>query len=526
MLLPTALHSYDESIEKLRRPSPPLSPKDSQANRYSALNTVDDPSKPRDETEQETALLSALSSILGPHCEDALQELVPKLLAAICGPCQSKREAALPTMMARLARMAQGEINALAAVQSALVEHFQSHENAGPDGFRDEPALGEALASLAQAFADYGPITSDRSPTQPQGRDHDFLQQIIDAVADPIFVKDEDHRWIFLNNAYCDFMGYSHQELVGMSDYDFFPEEEADVFWRKDDLVFSTGEPDENEERFTDADGVEHIIVTKKSMFVDSRRRRYLVGIIRDITERRRLEARLAVARRLMSLGTLAGGVAHEINNPLAFVLANLDYLRGLFEDLDDVPPEALEILETTLEGAVRVREIVSGLRTFSDSDSDADALSPVDLRQSLKHSVQLMAHEIRDQAEIIENYDEIPLVDGNDPLLGQIFLNLLINAAQSLDTGGARENTIRIETKTGEEGEAIVEISDTGRGISEGDLDHIFDPFYSTKPVGEGTGLGLAICHSLVDAMSGHIEVESKPNKGSTFRVVLPPIA
>jgi PAS domain S-box-containing protein/putative nucleotidyltransferase with HDIG domain len=127
----------------------------------------------------------------------------------------------------------------------------------------------------------------------------DYLEKIINAVADPIFVKDREHRWVLLNDAYCKFMGYSRQELIGKSDYDYFPKEEADVFWNRDEIVFETGNENVNEEEFTDAKGIKYTIVTKKTLYVDARGEKFIVGIIRDITERKRLEAETLERKRL-----------------------------------------------------------------------------------------------------------------------------------------------------------------------------------------------------------------------------------
>jgi PAS domain S-box-containing protein len=124
-----------------------------------------------------------------------------------------------------------------------------------------------------------------------------FLSEIIDAVADPIFVKDEEHRWILLNRAMCDLLGYERKDLIGKSDFDFFPEDEAHIFWTKDDEVFRSGQTVENEEFLTGADGSTHIISTKKSVFVNEKGKKVLVGVVRDLTQLKRSEQELRVAR-------------------------------------------------------------------------------------------------------------------------------------------------------------------------------------------------------------------------------------
>lgn len=123
------------------------------------------------------------------------------------------------------------------------------------------------------------------------------LEGLLEALPNPVFVKDEQHRWVLLNDAYCRFMGYERSQLIGRSDPDFFPKAEADVFWRQDDLVLSSGRDDENEEHFTDAAGNLHVIVTRKTLHVDPDGRRFLVGVITDITERKQMEEALRRSR-------------------------------------------------------------------------------------------------------------------------------------------------------------------------------------------------------------------------------------
>lgn len=457
-------------------------------------------------------LAAALHEILAASFRDDVHRLAHRIVDWLGDP---DTDIAAETLCDRLAELASGDPSKLAAVQLCLAETV---------GETNHARLAEFFAELARAFdAHEPPSAADFSGVDASEVTHDrpFLQYLIDAIPDPIFVKDRHHRWILLNDAYCEFMGYSRDELLGKSDYDFFPTQEADVFWEKDDLVFETGTPHENEEMFTDAEGNQHVIVTKKQRFVDPRGRQVLVGVIRDVTERRRLESRLAVARRLMSLGTLAGGVSHEINNPLSFLSANLDYALDALDDPRESPDDIAEALRSAQRGARRVREIVGGLESISRS-ADENA-RPVDVRDKLRSTVDIARNEIEHRAQLVEQYGPVPLVDANDRSLGQIFLNLLTNAIQALEST-AEQNQVAVETRTSPDGAAIVEISDTGIGIPDDVLEQIFDPFYTTKPVGEGTGLGLAICHSLVDAMRGHIEVDTEPGEGSTFRVVFPP--
>jgi nitrogen-specific signal transduction histidine kinase/CheY-like chemotaxis protein len=245
------------------------------------------------------------------------------------------------------------------------------------------------------------------------------------------------------------------------------------------------------------------------------------LAIGRDLGERRELQAQLVQADRLAAVGTLAAGVAHEINNPLAYVLLNLEYmLRELPKLAGDAErlPRLVERLAEARHGAERVSSIVRDLRAFSREDRDERA--PVDLRLVLTSAAKVAEPEIRARGRLLEKYEHVPPIHANGARLEQVFLNLLINAAQALPPSGGgevRASLYRRGTRV------VVEIADTGAGIPAELLDRVFDPFFSTKPIGAGTGLGLPICHSIVTSLGGEISVQSEVGKGSTFHVSLP---
>ena len=226
----------------------------------------------------------------------------------------------------------------------------------------------------------------------------------------------------------------------------------------------------------------------------------------------------------MVSVGTLAAGVAHEINNPLAYVISNLDFVNGALPAQigarADLSRDQVEALKEAREGAERVRLIVRDLKTFSRAD-DVDR-GPVDVHEVLSASANMAWNEIRHRARLVKHEARGLKACGNEARLGQVFLNLLVNAAQSIPEGDAEHNEIRIATRAQDES-VIVEVSDTGRGISPEDRPRLFDPFFTTKPVGVGTGLGLYVCQNIVASLGGSITVESEIGRGSTFRVTLP---
>ncbi|OJH36106.1 sensor histidine kinase [Cystobacter ferrugineus] len=267
---------------------------------------------------------------------------------------------------------------------------------------------------------------------------------------------------------------------------------------------------------------------------VGSARRLLLVG--HDLTERRRLERQSLQNDRLASMGALAAGIAHEINNPLAFVLSNLNFLHswradlerrlaelpGVPEQLQAVLGEAGEVLAESIEGCQRIRDIVRDMRFFSHHSSD-EALAPVDVNASLDFALRMASPELKSTARLEKSLDEeLPPVLASGGRLSQVFLNLIINAIHAMQPGGPRQHTLCVRTVR--ESECVrVDISDTGHGIAPEVLPRIFDPFFTTKPVGAGTGLGLSVSHALVQKMGGELRVHSELGRGTTFSLMLP---
>ncbi len=236
-------------------------------------------------------------------------------------------------------------------------------------------------------------------------------------------------------------------------------------------------------------------------------------------TERAELEWRLKVADRMVTMGTMAAGVAHEVNNPLTYVLHHLDVAERRMADRRELQDLRGHVVNART-GAERVYTIVSALRTFSRIDEGPK--QPVDVRSTLEAALTMASSEVKHRARVEVQQDEPILVMGNEAKLGQVLLNLIVNAAQAIPDADPQRQRIAIRVRR--EGErALIEVSDTGVGISEEHLARIFDPFFTTKPVGTGTGLGLSICHSIVSELEGSISVRSALGEGTTFVVSLP---
>jgi C4-dicarboxylate-specific signal transduction histidine kinase len=248
-----------------------------------------------------------------------------------------------------------------------------------------------------------------------------------------------------------------------------------------------------------------------------------------SLEELQRAQTHLVTADRLVALGVLAAGVAHEINNPLAYVSANLSFAIQEFNALARTrdPARLKEVqasLAEALEGTERIAIIVRDLKMLS-RDGEKDQQEPLELRPVIEAALNVARTQIKHHATVETDFGPVPAVRGSAAKLGQVFLNLVMNAAQAMDRRRS-DNRIRLSTRTLENGNAAVDVEDTGCGIPESLRQRIFDPFFTTKPIGQGTGLGLSICHGIIAAMGGRIELESDVGRGSIFRVVLPPSA
>lgn len=385
--------------------------------------------------------------------------------------------------------------------------------------------------------------------------DQDFLNTILDTMADPLFVKDEDHRWIVVNQALCDLMGQRREDILGKSDGDFFPAEEAATFWKMDEEVFASGGVNINEEPITGADGETHIIVTKKTIFTTDDGERNLVGTIRDITdlklaqdqlqvardelelrvEQRTKEAReaqdhLRQAQKMEAVGQLTGGVAHDFNNLLAVILSCLELIRSDPEDHDTVRELALRAITACDRGANLTH------RLLAFSRRQALQPTPTDVCALVRGIRDLLDRTIGEHVEIrtgpkVENC--VARVDAAQ--LETAILNLSLNARDAMSDGGVltlRVDSVNHETEVALSGDilpagdyVIIEVTDTGCGMDLATVERVFEPFFTTKEVGQGSGLGLSMVYGFATQSGGGISVTSALERGTSVKILLPMI-
>jgi signal transduction histidine kinase len=252
--------------------------------------------------------------------------------------------------------------------------------------------------------------------------------------------------------------------------------------------------------------------------------------------ERKRMREQLLISERMASVGLLAAGVAHELNNPLAILVANLELAAEQLTRMVQSEPPAAEaaampiaptdvgqLIRDAQEAAERMRLIVRDLSGLSRSNDD-DKQGPVELTRVLESAMRMAANEVRHRAQLARSYGAVPLVKGSEAKLAQVFINLIVNAAHAIPEGRAASNEIRVVTYTDPQGRAVVEVHDTGSGIPQAVLPRVFDAFFTTKGGGKGTGLGLAICHRIISGYGGEMSVESQVGRGTIFRTILPP--
>lgn len=352
------------------------------------------------------------------------------------------------------------------------------------------------------------------------------FRRLLDAAPDGIALGTRT-KFIYANPALVQLLGYSRMEELTSSPigYHVHPTDLPSARRIADDLLDKGEAEARGRLRILRKDhGI--VQVEMRAIAIEWDGDVALLGIARDMTERRRAQGQLIRADRLGAMGTLAAGVAHEINNPLAYLMLNIQYLMRELPRFDGDPARLstlLERLDEAEHGARRVSAIVGDLRTFGRPEQMERG--PVSVVQAVSAAVKVTASHFRHRARLVEAYEATPFVEGSATRLEQVFVNLLVNAAQAIPEGDpdGNEATVRVRS---DGAEVVVEVSDTGVGIPAAILDRVFDPFFTTKPRGVGTGLGLPTSLGIVTSLGGGITVSSVPGAGTTFRVNLPALA
>lgn len=366
-------------------------------------------------------------------------------------------------------------------------------------------------------------ITARRIMQQEMEKAHHFLQDMLNHIPDPIFMKDKEHRWIGGNEAFWKLMDGPPEKFIGKSDYEFFPKEEADVFWEKDNEVLNSGKALVYEEFFTDSTGRRHVFSTKKIAFPNEQGEKYLVGVIRDITdiklaeeEREKLIDELTESN--TQLERFAYICSHDLQEPIRMIASFSDRLaKHLGEPMDD---KAKRYIDYIRNGASHARNLINDVLTYARIGNDLEPPAFVEVEMVLKGVLEDLAISIKETGANI-THDALPRVPARRTHIRQLFLNLLTNALKF-----SRGEAPRVHIGVKQVADYYeFSVQDNGIGIEPEYLHKLFNIFQRLHSRDEypGTGVGLAICKKIVQQYDGEVWVESKPGEGTCFYFSLP---
>jgi PAS domain S-box-containing protein len=377
--------------------------------------------------------------------------------------------------------------------------------------------------------------------------ERNVLRTMIDLMPAFIYAKDAHSRFTACNKLVANRMGVSPADLIGKTDFEFFPREMAEKFFADEQALLKSGKAliDHEEVAFDKTRGMNRVILTSKVPLHDADGNLTgVVGMGLDITERKAADERMASSDRLESIGRLAAGVAHEINTPIQYLSDSVSFIRDgvkeLLEYIDalhaampqpPVPDENVEDLRKEMppaltlvaDGLSRIAEIVRSMKEFSHVDQRE--MSRVDLNRAISSTLIIARSEYKYVAEVKTEFQELPLVTCHGGQINQVVLNLVVNAAHAIADkvkGTPAMGLITVRTSV-DSGFAVVSVSDTGGGVPEAIRKRIFEPFFTTKEVGKGTGQGLSIAHNVIKAHGGTLTFVTEIGKGTTFTVRLP---
>jgi two-component system, cell cycle sensor histidine kinase and response regulator CckA len=368
-------------------------------------------------------------------------------------------------------------------------------------------------------------VTEWRQAEEALKESREYLNQIINCIGDPIFVKDREHRIVLVNDAMCTFAGLPHERLIGSSE---IPEAVAAIIWEQEESVFRTGKEHVSEDTLVDGQGVNRTLLTKKSPLTDKNGKKQIVGVLRDITEYKRLESQFLQAQKMEAIGVLAGGVAHDFNN----LLNVINGYAELMMDGMDLDNPMVKDLEQIREAGRRAAALTSQLLAFGRKQIMQPEI--FDLNKVISGMQSMLSRMIGEDIEIGANFHPDPMLINADPgKIQQVVMNLVVNARDAMPNGGQltiqttrvdfEESYIKEHTMTKPGPYVMLAISDNGIGMDTETQARIFEPFFTTKSKEKGTGLGLSTVYGIVKQSGGFIWVYSEPGKGTTVKVYFP---
>jgi two-component system NtrC family sensor kinase len=355
--------------------------------------------------------------------------------------------------------------------------------------------------------------------TRQIDRERRVTERIIDSLPVGLYVIDREYRISVWNRKReTGMQGVSREEAIGRTIFEILHRQPATMLRREFDEVFATGRLQIFQMESTATGELRTYRLSKIPMRLDDGPVTHVITVGEDVTEWRQANDRFSQAEKLAAIGTLAAGVMHEINNPLATIAACAESLELAHEDASPDVQEGLRLIQSEV---LRCKGIVDSLLDFSRPKSADKAL--LDVNAAIERTLFVLKHHTRFkklQVQVDLDRSLGQVVRANEEQLVQVFMALLLNAMDAMQERG----TVALRTRWGDDARSVVaEIVDQGEGIRRADLPKIFEPFFTTKAPGRGTGLGLSICYAIVAEHGGRIEVDSTPGEGSVFRIILP---
>lgn len=399
-------------------------------------------------------------------------------------------------------------------------------------------AFGDESGTIVEILSVGTDVTDRKKAEDEVARFGDYISNIVNVIADPVFVKDDRHCYVLVNDALCCLINRSKDELLGKNDLDFFPQEQVAVFWDKDDMVLHSGVGNVNEEEVLDAGtGQNRRVITRKSRYVDPDGNRFIVGVIRDVTDLRRAEEermelnmRLLHAQKLESLGVLAGGIAHDFNNLLMVIMGNLDL--ALYKLHGE--PEVRQSIAYAVNATKRATELTNRMLAYTGKGSFT--IEKLNLSALVEENANMFTASVSKKLTLELRPDHaVPPVMADVAQVQQVIMNLITNACEAIGdqagtiilATGAREcdsvylDKSRLQEKPPPGNYVWLEVSDTGCGMDDDTVQRLFDPFFTTKFTGRG--LGMSVVLGIVRGHRGALLVDSTPWKGTVIRVLFP---
>jgi PAS domain S-box-containing protein len=347
------------------------------------------------------------------------------------------------------------------------------------------------------------------------------METLLDALPDLVMIH-RDGVLLWVNQAMVDKLEYEHaSQIVGRTFADIVPLAYQELLRVRLEAVSRGAEMDVTPEAAVLTRSGRTVITEigrPITVSFDGAPARLLVG--RDITERMRMHQRLVIADRMAAVGMLAAGVAHEVNNPLGYVLNNIELVSADLETFGPRAAKSRASLTVALEGVDRIRAIVRQLLLLTRSDGGA--ASVLDARATVESTLMLASSEIGRRAKLECTFEQVPPVWATESRLGQVLLNLVVNALDAMGEESPETNLLAIRVHASGEDSVRIEVADNGPGIAPEHAARIFDPFFTTKDDRGGTGLGLSISQRMLAEIGGELSFESETGRGTTFRIVL----